>query len=206
MRGVTIDPGRRRARVEAGAQWQDVAVPAAEHGLAGLAGSAPDVGVVGYTLGGGVGFLGRRYGLSSNSVAAIELVTGDGRLRRVDEHADADLFWALRGGGGSFGVVTAIEFELHPVAEVYAGGLFWPVEQAAEVLGAWREWIRDVPERVTSLLADPALPAAAAAPRAPARPGLHPRRGRDPRRHRALRRAPASRCARSPRRSTRSAR
>src|SRR6185295_12672789 len=116
LRQVDIDPESRRARIGAGAQWHEVAGPAAEHGLAGLAGSAPDVGVVGYTLGGGVGFLGRRYGLSSNSVAAIELITADGRLRRVDADTDADLFWALRGGGGSFGVVTAIELELHPVA------------------------------------------------------------------------------------------
>jgi FAD/FMN-containing dehydrogenase len=151
MRTVTVDPGRRRARAQAGARWQDVSGPAAAYGLAGLAGSAPDVGVVGYTLGGGVGFLGRRYGLSSNSVAAIELVTGDGRLRRVDADHDADLFWALRGGGGSFGVVTAIELQLHPVPEVYAGGLFWPLEAAREVLGAWRAWIRDVPDQVTSL-------------------------------------------------------
>jgi hypothetical protein len=151
MRRVSVDPGRRRAVAQAGAQWGDISGPAAEHGLAGLAGTAPDVGVVGYTLGGGVGFLARRYGLASNSVAAIQLVTADGRLRRVDEDTDAELFWALRGGGGSFGVVTAIELELHPVPEVYAGGLFWPVERAGDVLAAWREWIRDVPERVTSL-------------------------------------------------------
>jgi len=121
MRRVSVDPGRRRAVAQAGAQWGDISEPAAEHGLAGLAGTAPDVGVVGYTLGGGVGFLSRRYGLASNSVVAIQLVTADGRLRRLDEDADADLFWTLRGGGGSFGVVTAIEFRLFPISEVYAG-------------------------------------------------------------------------------------
>ncbi len=109
MRGVEIDVEGRRARVAAGTLWLEVTEPASEHGLAPMAGSSPDVGVVGYSLGGGVSWLARKHGLAANSVLAIEVVTADGRLRRVDADNDADLFWALRGGGGSFGIVTAME-------------------------------------------------------------------------------------------------
>ena len=111
MGGVEIDRRTRLARVEAGVVWLEVVEAAAQHGLAALAGSSPDVGVVGYTLGGGMSFLGRKYGLAANAVRAIEL----------------DLFWALRGGGGSFGVVTALELELFPITEVYAGVLWYPI-------------------------------------------------------------------------------
>jgi FAD/FMN-containing dehydrogenase len=150
MRGVEIDVEARRARVAAGTLWLEVTEPASEHGLAPLAGSSPDVGVVGYCLGGGVSWLARKYGLAANSVLAIEIVTADGRLRRVDHENDPDLFWALRGGGGSFGVVTAMEIALHPVAELYAGAMFWDWSRASEVLHAWREWTLTVPDEVTS--------------------------------------------------------
>jgi hypothetical protein len=139
MRRVSVDPDRMTARAQAGALWQDVADAAADFGLAGLAGSSPDVGVVGYTLGGGMSWLGRKYGLSASNVEAFEVVTADGRLRRADATHDSDLFWALRGGGGSFGVVTAIDLRLFPVAEVYAGLLWWPIAAAPDVLQAWRE-------------------------------------------------------------------
>jgi hypothetical protein len=161
LRGVAIDPDRRVARVEAGALWADVTAAAGEHGLAALAGSAPDVGVVGYTLGGGLSWFARSHGLAASSVLAAEIVTADGVLRQVDADHDPDLFWAVRGGGGSFGVVTALEFRLHPIAEVYAGVLFWPLERAAEVLEAWRTWTATVPDAVTSvgrLLRFPPLP------------------------------------------------
>jgi len=161
MRDVEIDPVARTARVVAGVQWAEVTDAAAEHGLAALAGSSPDVGVVGYTLGGGISFLARRYGLASNSVTAIELVTADGRLVRTDGYVEPDLFWALRGGGGSFGAVTAIEFELYPVAEVYAGMLAFPIERASEVLHAWCDWTETIPDEVSStgrLLRIPPLP------------------------------------------------
>jgi FAD/FMN-containing dehydrogenase len=161
MRRVDIYPAARTARAEAGAEWQDVTVPAAEHGLAALAGSSPDVGVVGYTLGGGMGWLARRYGLASDSVTAVELVTPDGRLVRADADNEPDLFWAVRGAGGHVGVVTAIEMTLYPVREAYAGVLFFPIERSAEVLHAWREWTDTVPEEVTSvgrLLQFPPLP------------------------------------------------
>jgi len=139
MRQVSIDPVARTARVQAGVLWQEVADAAAKHGLAGLAGSSPDVGVVGYTLGGGMSWLGRTYGLSANNVAAFEAVTADGRLVRADAGSEPDLFWALRGGGGSFAVVTEAELRLFPVTEVYAGLLWWPAMAGARVLQAWRE-------------------------------------------------------------------
>lgn len=151
MRRVEIDHVARRARVEAGALWQDVATAAAEYGLAGLAGSSADVGVVGYTLGGGIGWLARKYGLACNSVVAVELVTADGTHVRTDAEHDRDLFWAVRGGGGSFGIVTALEFSLYPVRTVYAGTLFWPMEHASEVLLAWSQWVEDVPDELTSV-------------------------------------------------------
>jgi FAD/FMN-containing dehydrogenase len=151
MRGVQIDAAGRTARVEAGVIWSEVAEAAAEHGLATLAGSSPDVGVVGYTLGGGLSWLGRRHGLAASSVVSVEIVTADGELRRIDAETDADLFWAVRGGGGSFGAVTAIEFALFPLAEVYAGVMLWPIERASEILHAWREWAADMPDDMTTV-------------------------------------------------------
>jgi len=151
MHEARVDAGRQEARVEAGVQWADVVVPAADQGLAALAGTSPGVGVVGYTLGGGLGWLGRKYGLAANSVLAAELVTADGQTLRVDRDHEPELFWAVRGGGGGFGVVTALEFRLYPVRTLYAGDLFWPIEHAGEVLHAWRSWVESVPDEMTSL-------------------------------------------------------
>jgi hypothetical protein len=152
IREVAVDPDRRTARVQAGAVWLEVVQAAARHGLAALAGSSPDVGVVGYTLGGGLSFLGRKYGLAANHVRAIELVTADGRLVRADPENEPDLFWALRGGGGSFAVVTAIELELFPIAQAYAGILWYPIDRGPEVLHAWRELTRrDLPDELTTV-------------------------------------------------------
>jgi hypothetical protein len=160
MRQVDIDPATRAVRAEAGAVWQDVIVPAAEHGLAALAGSSPNVGVTGYTLGGGLGWLARRYGLAANSVTAAELVTPSGDLVRADAGHEPDLLWAVRGGGG-VGVATALEMQLYPVGELYAGDLFFPIQRTAEVLHAWREWTATAPDDVTSIghiLRQPPLP------------------------------------------------
>jgi FAD binding domain/Berberine and berberine like len=152
MRGIEIDPQARTARVEAGVVWIDVVHAAARHGLAALAGSSPDVGVVGYTLGGGLSFLGRRYGLAASNVVAAEIVTADGCLVRTDADHEPALFWALRGGGGRFGVVTALEFRLFPVTEAYAGALWYPIQRGSEVLHAWGELTRgDVPEELTTV-------------------------------------------------------
>ena len=161
---------RNRARRCAGAAprgprraplWQDVVALAEDHGLAPLAGSAPDVGVVGYTLGGGLSWLSRRFGLAVNSVLAAEVVTADGAVLTVDADNEPDLFWALRGGGGSYAIVTALEFELHPVTAVYGGALLWPMHRAEEVLIAWQLWLAQAPDEVTSvarLLRIPELP------------------------------------------------
>jgi UDP-N-acetylenolpyruvoylglucosamine reductase len=150
MHRVDVDPAARRARVEAGTVWQEVSDAAAEHGLAALAGSSHDVGVLGYSLGGGLSWLARKHGLAANTILAAEIVDADGRIRRVDADNDPELFWALRGGGGSFAVVTAVELRLFPIAEVFAGVLFFPIERAQEVLEAWLDWTETVPEDVTS--------------------------------------------------------
>jgi FAD binding domain-containing protein/berberine-like enzyme len=152
MNGLSVDPGARRARVEAGTLWADVAVAAGEHGLVALHGSSPDVGAVGYTLGGGVGWLARRHGLACNRVVAAEVVTADGERRRASHDEEPDLFWALRGGGGSFAAVTALEFELVPLAEVYAGWLVWDAGAGRDVVHAFREWSQAAPREITTSL------------------------------------------------------
>jgi hypothetical protein len=151
MRGVSVDTERRLARVEGGAQWGDVTAAASEHGLVGLSGSSADVGVSGYTLGGGLSWLARSHGLASNSVTALEVVTADGEHHRVDADHDPDLFWALRGGGGSYAVVTALEFRLFELTELEAGALFFPLERTEEMLRAWAGWVHDLPDEVTTV-------------------------------------------------------
>lgn len=150
--GVTVDPAARRARVGAGAVWQDVVDAVTPHGLAALSGSSHDVGVVGYTLGGGMSWLARQHGLAANHVRAIELVTADGRLVVADRLQNAELFWAVRGGGGNFGVVTALHIDLFEITEVYAGMTVWPIAQAREVLTAWVAAARTAPDAVTTSL------------------------------------------------------
>jgi FAD/FMN-containing dehydrogenase len=158
MRGVEIDERNCIARVEAGALWIDVTAPASEAGLAPLAGSSPDVGVVGYTLGGGLSWLGRKYGLAANRLLSAEVVTADGRLVHASRHENPDLFWALRGGGGNFGAVVAIEFELIPMRSVHAGMMLFPWERAREVLQAWREWTAEAPDSATTSIRIMQLP------------------------------------------------
>ena len=149
--GVQIDADARTARVGAGTLWGDLVSQASEQGIAALHGSAPNVGIAGYTLGGGLSFYARKHGLACNRVTAVEVVTAGGEQLRVDAENEPDLFWALRGGGGSFGVVTALEFELLPLSEIFAGALLFPAEQASEVLQGWREWTAGVPEEMTSV-------------------------------------------------------
>lgn len=161
LTGMEIDPSARRARVGAGTRWGEVIEQLSDAGLAALHGSSPDVGVVGYSLGGGIGWLSRRYGLQSNSVTAVELVTAEGDHVRCDAAHEPELFWALRGGGGNFGVVTAIEFAVHPVEQLYAGTLLFEFSQAAEVMHAWRGLLTELPEEMTtwlSLMHVPDLP------------------------------------------------
>ena len=151
MQDVEIDTSNRRARVEGGARWLDLVDDASDLGLAALHGSARDIGIVGYSLGGGQGWLGRKHGLQANSVTAVELVTADGELVRADRDNEPELFWAVRGGGGNFGVVTALEFDLYPLEQLFAGSLFFGFERGNEVVHAWREWTAGLPEEVTSV-------------------------------------------------------
>jgi len=150
LRGVHVDPVNRIARVEAGACWEDVIRAAVPHGLTALHGSAPDVGVVGYTLGGGLSWYARKHGLATNNVAGVELVTADGEVVRADATSRPELFWALRGGGGNFGIVTTIEIQLLPIEDAYAGMMLWDIDRAPDVLRAFAAWSRTAPDEVTT--------------------------------------------------------
>jgi FAD/FMN-containing dehydrogenase len=152
LNDVEIDVDARRARAGAGCMWGDVVAAAAPHGLVALHGSSGTVGVAGYTLTGGLGWLARSRGFACNSVTALEVVTAAGERAEVTAAGDPELFWALRGGGGGSGIVTALEFELFELREVYAGSLMWPIELAQTIAQAWREWTKTVPEELTSTL------------------------------------------------------
>ncbi|MAT99810.1 MAG: oxidoreductase [Anaerolineaceae bacterium] len=150
MNGVTIDPIAQTAYVEAGVQWGAVLAAAQERGLAPLLGSSPTVGVVGYTLGGGLGWLGRKYGLSLDNVLQFELVTADGQRRIASATENSDLFWGLRGSGGSLGIVTSLVIRLFPVTTVYAGNLFYPIEMATDVFRHYRAWVANASDELTT--------------------------------------------------------
>lgn len=161
MRGISIETEERTARVEAGVLSLELAEAAGEHGLTSLPGSSPDVGVIGYTLGGGLSWLGRQYGFACNSVTGIDLVTAAGEEKSVTAVDDPDLFWALRGGGGGYAIVTALHLSLLPIAEVYGGILIFPAELGTGAFRAYRDWAMTAPEEVTSvarLLRPPPIP------------------------------------------------
>ncbi|HZO67995.1 MAG TPA: FAD-binding oxidoreductase [Kribbellaceae bacterium] len=142
MAEVLVNPDRRIARVGPGARWADVIAAAAPFGLAPVSGSSLSVGVTGYTFGGGLGWLSRKYGLAAESLVRADLVTADGRLVTASADRNPDLFWAIRGGGGNFGIATALEFRLHPVSRVYAGTAYFPIARAAAVLERFGDWAR----------------------------------------------------------------
>ena len=148
--GVEIDPTRRRARVGPGAVWAQVNAAAAQFGLGSLAGRCATVGVTGYTLGGGAGWLSRTFGFAADSVVRAEVVTADGRLVTASADEHPDLFWALRGGGGNFGIVTSLEFTLYPADRVFSGMSLYPLERAPETLAAYGSWALDEPEGMNS--------------------------------------------------------
>jgi FAD/FMN-containing dehydrogenase len=150
MKDLAVDPGRRTARVSAGVVWAEVVQAAARHGLAPLNGSFPKVGVMGFTLGGGLGPMSRAYGFAADHVNEIELVTAEGQVRTIDEDTDPELFWGLRGGKGNFGVVTEMEFGLVPVARLYGGGIYYRAEVAADILHTYIDWTRGLPDEMTS--------------------------------------------------------
>ncbi|AYF72753.1 FAD-binding oxidoreductase [Nocardia yunnanensis] len=147
---LEIDPAARVARAGAGVPWGRVQAAAAEHGLTGLAGSNPVVGVTGYTLGGGLGWFARKHGFASNAVRAFEIVDAEGRAARVTADGDPDLFWALSGGGGDFAVVTGLEFELFPAPGLYGGRIVWPAERLQEVWEAFRALTSQAPDELSA--------------------------------------------------------
>ena len=152
MRAIEIDPAAAaRARRGRGARRSASPSRPASTGSRISPGTSPDVGVLGYALGGGMSWMVRRYGLCCNTIVAADVVTADGRLVRVDRDTEPELFWALRGGSGNVAAVTALELELVPVAEIYAGAMLWPIERAAEILRAWRAWIETCPRPCESL-------------------------------------------------------
>ncbi|MDQ5829944.1 MAG: FAD-binding protein, partial [Actinomycetota bacterium] len=153
MRGVHVDPEAQTARVEAGALWRDVIPEAQAFGLAGLLGSSSGVSVVGYTMGGGFGWLGRKYGFNADSVREADVVTADGELLRVSAYEHPDLFWGLKGGSGNFGIVTSMEFDLYPLTTVYGGNLFYPVKRAPEVLELYSRWVDTLPDEMATAVA-----------------------------------------------------
>jgi FAD/FMN-containing dehydrogenase len=158
MKSVSVDAEARTAAVQGGAQWQDVLTPAGALGLAGLCGSAPHVGVVGYTLGGGYGVLLRKHGLAIDAVVSMRVVTADGEARLASRDSNADLYWAILGGGGAFGVVTEMEIRLFPQAQVFGGTIFYPIELAEKALTTFAEWTQDLPDEVTSSISIMNLP------------------------------------------------
>jgi FAD/FMN-containing dehydrogenase len=158
MQGVHVDPERRIARVEAGVQWRTVLAEAVPHGLIGLCGSSSGVGVIGYTLGGGLPVLGRAFGYSADFVRSIDVVTPDGALHTATAEQEPELFEVLRGGKGNFGIVTALELELPAVAEFYGGGVMYPGSDAAEVLSAFRAWLPTLPDEACPSVALLRLP------------------------------------------------
>jgi FAD/FMN-containing dehydrogenase len=148
MRGVRVDPASSTARAEGGATWGDFNAATHEFGLATTGGIISTTGVGGLTLGGGIGYLARGCGLSCDNLVSADVVTADGRFLQASEDEHDDLFWALRGGGGNFGVVTSLEFRLHPIKDIYGGPMFYELRDAAAVLRFFREFITDAPEEL----------------------------------------------------------
>ncbi|MBA2341955.1 MAG: FAD-binding oxidoreductase, partial [Thermoleophilaceae bacterium] len=153
MRGIRVDPENRTVRAEGGATWGDLDHATHAFGLATTGGIISTTGVGGLTLGGGFGHLTRGCGLSCDNLLSADVVTADGQFVTASEKENEDLFWALRGGGGNFGVVTSLEFGLHPVGEVYGGPIFYPVDQAGEMMAFYREFIADAPEQLGAFFA-----------------------------------------------------
>ncbi|HEY6055063.1 MAG TPA: FAD-dependent oxidoreductase, partial [Gaiellaceae bacterium] len=153
MNGVRVDPVSRRATVGGGAVWADVDHETQAHALATTGGLVSSTGVAGFTLGGGIGWTMRKFGLACDNLVAADVVTADGRLVHASESENPELLWGLRGGGGNFGIVTQFEFELHPLGPmVYAGPVFYPADAARDLLRAFRDWAGDAPDEITALV------------------------------------------------------
>jgi FAD/FMN-containing dehydrogenase len=153
MRGVSVDAEKRTARVAGGATWRDVDAASQAHGLATPGGLISDTGVAGLTLSGGIGWLRSRHGLCIDNMLSVEIVTADGQVRRASEQENADLFWAVRGGGGNFGVITEFEFQLYPLGpEVMFCAPIYALDCGAEPIRFWRDFLADKSDRIGSLL------------------------------------------------------
>lgn len=153
MNAVRVDPAGMRASVGGGAVWADVDHETQAHGLATTGGLVSTTGVAGFTLGGGIGWTMRKFGLACDNLAGADVVTADGRLVHASESENADLLWGLRGGGGNFGIVTRFEFDLHPLGPmIYAGPIFYPADAAHDLLRAFRDWAPDAPDDVTAVV------------------------------------------------------
>jgi FAD/FMN-containing dehydrogenase len=152
MTSVLVDPERRIGKVAPGARWGAVLDAARQFGLAPLSGSHRDVGVTGYTLGGGVGWLARKYGFAADSVIRAEVVTADGRFVTASAEHHADLFWGIRGGTGNFGIVTSLEFRLYPVRQVHAGTVYYGIDRAAAILRTYRDWTATIPNELSTAI------------------------------------------------------
>src|SRR2546421_1887673 len=148
MKGIRVDPVARTARVEGGCTWGEVDHATHAFGLATPSGFISTTGVGGLTLGGGIGYLSRTLGLTIDNLLGVDMVLADGSFVTASAQEHADLFWAVRGGGGNFGVVTSFLFQLHPISTVYGGPMFWPLEQAADVMKFWRDFISNAPEEI----------------------------------------------------------
>ena len=153
MRGIRVDPASRTVRVEGGCRWSDVDHATHAFGLATPSGTIASTGVAGLTLGGGIGHLTRTYGLTIDNLLSVDMVLADGSFLTADARENTDLYWAVRGGGGNFGVVTSFLFSLHPVKVVNAGPTFWPIDQTPEVMSAYQDFITRAPENVSGFLA-----------------------------------------------------
>ncbi len=160
MKGIRVDPAERTVRVEAGCLWGEVDHATHAFGMATPSGFISSTGVAGLTLGGGIGYLTRRYGLTIDNLLSVDMVFADGRFVTANGKENSDLFWAVRGGGGNFGVVTSFEFQLHPVSTVQFGPTFWPLEDATEVLSAYRDFIQKAPETISGFFAFLVVPPA----------------------------------------------
>jgi FAD/FMN-containing dehydrogenase len=148
MRSVRVDPKARTARADAGVTWGDLNAATHAFGLATPGGIISTTGVAGLTLGGGVGYLTRGFGLSIDNLISVDVVTADGQFLVASEDENADLFWALRGGGGNFGVCTSFEYRLHPLTDVYWGPMFYEIEETEKIFKFYREYIKDAPEQM----------------------------------------------------------
>jgi FAD/FMN-containing dehydrogenase len=153
MKGVRVDSGARTVRAQGGLTWGELDAETQAFGLATTGGLVTTTGVAGFTLGGGIGWMMRKYGLACDNLISADLVTADGQIAHASESENTELLWGLRGGGGNFGVVTEFEFRLHPISQVYGGLVAWPADKGPEILRFWREWSLTAPDEVCTMAA-----------------------------------------------------